>query len=181
MKKLLISFIFAGIFAYGQTPAPTVLPTAVSAVAEYNQLSSPQFAAGICAMYTSTVQSSIGMYNSSCADAFPVHATDPTTGKTFYAISASFRQGIHEKLLATGPWVFLLGADVGPGFSSTSTSGISLSATGSFVFTTVYKVNSFMNIVVPIRALYISNIGWNPVLQFGVSFNLSKLPAPVVK
>jgi hypothetical protein len=38
-----------------------------------------------------------------------------------------------------------------------------------------------MNIVVPIRALYISNIGWNPVLQFGVSFNLSKLPAPVVK
>ena len=176
---LALTFLCVGMFAQTPTPTGIVLPTSVSVVGEFNQLATPQWAIGLCAMYAATAQSNIGMYNSSCADVIPVHATDPTTGKQFYAISASFRQGLHEKLLATGKFVFLLGADVGPGFSSSPTSGISLSATGSFVFTTVYRVKPYMSIVIPIRALYISGIGWNPVFQAGVNFNLSKLPAPV--
>jgi hypothetical protein len=154
---------------------PVALPTAVSVVGEFNQLGTPQWAIGLSALYTTNAQSGIGMYNTSTADVVPIKATDPATGKQFWAVSAQFRQGVHEKLLSTGKFVFLLGGDIGPGFS-TSTSGIAVSATGSFVATCLYRVNSWMNVVVPIRMLYVSNVGWNPVVQAGVSFNLSKLP-----
>jgi hypothetical protein len=58
---------------------------------------------------------------------------------------------VHEKVLATGPFVFLLGADVGPGFSSTPTGGIQISASGSFVATGIYHANSCLSVVVPVR------------------------------
>jgi hypothetical protein len=167
--------------ALGQptTTTPAVaLPTAVSIVGEFNQLATPQWALGISALYTTGSQASIAMYNTSTADVIPVQATDPTTGKKFIAISASFRQGLHEKVLATGPFAFLLGADIGPGFSSTPAGGIQISATGSFVATAIYHANSWLSVVVPVRMLYVQNVGWNPVLQAGISFNLSKLPPP---
>jgi hypothetical protein len=160
------------------TPAIT-LPTAVSVVGEFNQLASPKFALGLSAMYTTSSQGSIGMYNTTTADVIPVKAKDPTTGLNFWAISASVRQGVHEKILATGNFRFLLGGDVGPGFSSTATGGITVSATGSFVATFLYRINKYISIVAPVRMLYVSNVGWNPVIQCGVALNLKNLPAAV--
>src|ERR1035441_10668517 len=163
--QIMFSIALFAFAAFGQTATPIItLPTAVSVVGEFNQLSTPQWAIGLSALYTTSPQASISMYNTSSADVIPVYAKDPTTGKSFYAISASFRQGIHEKILATGPFVFLLGADIGPGFSSTPAGGISVSATGSFVATGVVHINSWLSAVVPIRALYVQGVGWNPVL-----------------
>ena len=182
MKLKLVCIVLAlaaCLLAQTPTPVPTTVtpPTAISVVGEFNQLASPRFAVGLSALYTTSAQSGIGMFNTSTADVVPVKAVNPANGKSFYAISASFRQGVHERVLATGPFVFLLGADVGPGFSSEPAGGITVSATGSFVATTVYKVNNFMSVVVPIRMLYVQNVGWNPVIQVGVSFNLKNLPA----
>ena len=164
------------------TPAPVTtaatpvvaLPTAISVVGEFNQLGSPQWAMGLSALYP--VASQYGVYTTTTADVIPVKATDPTTGKSFYAVSASVRQGIHYKILSTGNWHFLLGADVGPGFSSTATSGISVSMTSSFVATALYRINKMFSVVVPVRMLYVGGVGWNPVLQAGVSINLKALP-----
>jgi hypothetical protein len=168
---------------FGQTAAPVTaapalptvtLPTAISVVGEFNQLASPSWAVGFSVIYP--VASQYGVYSTTTADAIPVRAKDPATGKPFYAVSASGRQGLHEKLLSTGNFTFLLGGDVGPGFSSTATTGINVSFTGSFVATTIYKVNQCLSVVAPIRMLYVSGIGWNPVIQAGVSFNLKNLP-----
>ncbi|MGA3015946.1 MAG: hypothetical protein ABSF62_02420 [Bryobacteraceae bacterium] len=176
MKFSVIIGLLACFAGFGQTTTPSItLPTAISVTGEFNQLSTPQWAMGLSALYTTTAQGSIGMYNTSTADVIPIRATDPATGKQFWALSAQFRQGVHEKILATGKFRFLLGGDIGPGFSSTA-SGISVSATGSFVATGLYRVNNWLSVVVPVRMLYVSGIGWNPVVQAGLSFNLGKLP-----
>ena len=178
MKKAvtITLLVVALVLACPAQTASVTLPTAISVVGEFNQLGTPQWAVGLSALYTTSAQSGIRMYNTSTADVVPIKAVDPATGKQFWAVSAQFRQGLHEKLLSTGKFTFLLGGDIGPGFSSTGTSGITVSATGSFVATCLYRVNSWMNVVVPIRMLYVGNVGWNPVVQAGVSFNLSKLP-----
>jgi hypothetical protein len=180
MKNILVILALAcASCAFAQTSV--TLPTAVSAVAEYNQLATPQWALGLSALYTTQAQAAIKMYNTTTADIIPVKAVDPATGKSFYAVNASVRQGIHEKLISTGKFTFLLGADVGPGFSSTPAGGIAVSATGSFVATALYKVNKVFSIVAPVRMLYVNGIGWNPVLQLGVAVNLKNLPAPSTK
>jgi hypothetical protein len=158
---------------------PIALPTAISVVGEFNQLASPRWAMGLSALYAPALQSNIGMYNTTTADVVPVKATDPITGKKFLAISASVRQGVHEKLLATGPWVFLVGADIGPGFSQPSGGGaINVNIASSFVATTVYRARPWLSVVVPVRMLYVGGIGWNPVVQAGISINLKSLPPP---
>lgn len=179
-----IAFALALAFcACGQTTGSTfTLPTAVSAVAEFNQLGSPRWSLGISAIYAPSAQSSIGMYDSTTADVVPVKAKDPASGKSFYALNASIRQGVHERIFcagtftdpitkATGPrGCFLLGGDLGPGFQN-SPSGVSVSATASFVATTWIRVNRWLGVVVPIRMLYIPAVGFNPVVQAGLSFN----------
>ena len=180
ISTIALALVLLASAAFGQTTtplAPVVLPTAVSIVGEFNQLASPRFAMGVSALYAPSLQSNIGMYNTTTADVIPVKAVDPKTGKSFYAISASVRQGIHEKVLSTGKFTFLLGADLGPGFSSSTGGGIAVSFTGSFVATAVYHANKYMSFVAPFRMLYINNVGWNPVIQAGVSFNLGNLPA----
>ena len=105
------------------------------------------------------------------------------TGRNFYAIQSSARQGVHKSLFATGRFTALVGADVGPSFSQNTSSlitagksAITVSFSSSFIATGVVQLNPAFSFVVPLRMLYISGIGWNPVLEAGVVINLKNLP-----
>jgi hypothetical protein len=178
MKSAIVSALFA-IAAFGQTATTPVnfpaipLPTAISAFGEFNQLGSPRFTMGLTAMYP--VVGSAGVYGTTTADLLPKLATDPTTGKKFYAISSSLRQGIHKDILDTGRTSFLLGGDIGPNFSESS-AGISINFSSSFVATAIYQITPALSFIVPLRMLYIAGVGWNPIAQAGVVINLGNLP-----
>jgi hypothetical protein len=179
MKLFVIPALFA-LTAFGQTATTPVtfpaipLPAAVSAFGEFNQLGSPRFTMGISALYP--IVGSAGIYGSTTADILPKLATDPATGRKFYAISASIRQGFHKDLIDTGHASFLVGADVGPSFSQSQTSGINISFSSSFVATAVYQVTPVFSFIVPLRMLYVSGIGWNPIAEAGILINLKNLP-----
>lgn len=176
MKTLLLSLVLCTA-AFCQTTAPTFpsvpLPTAVSAVASYNQLGTPKWTLGLSVIYPIVGQA--GVYGTTTADIYTHNATDPTSGKQFWALSTGIRQGVHKSLLTTGRFTFLLGGDVGPSFSS-NTTGVSVNFSSSFVATTVYQVNPIFSVVAPIRMLYVGTMGWNPVVQVGVAINLKNLP-----
>jgi hypothetical protein len=195
MKKLIVFALFATA-AFGQTattpaaaPAATVnigfpasvLPTGIAAFAEFNQLGNPRWTGGISLLYP--IAGSVGIYGSTTADVSPKLAADPATGRNFYAIQSSARQGVHKSLFATGRFTALVGADVGPSFSqstssliATGKSAITVSFSSSFIATGVVQLNPAFSFVVPLRMLYISGIGWNPVLEAGVVINLKNLP-----
>ena len=176
MKTIICALLLVAT-AFGQeagTFPATPLPVAVAGFVEFNQLGSPRFTGGFSAIYP--VVGSVGLYGTTTADVFPKKAVDPTTGKSFYAISSSIRQGFHKDLLDTGRLSFLLGGDVGPGFSQAQPTGISVNLSASFVMTTLYQVNPTFSVVFPIRMLYVSGIGWNPVMEAGVVINLKNLP-----
>ena len=180
MKNVIVSALLA-LAAYGQTATTPVsfpaipLPTAVAAFGSFNQLGSPRFTGGVAALYP--VVGSFGIYGTSTADFFPKLATDPASGKHFYAISAAVRQGFHKDVLDTGRFSFLVGGDMGPAFSSvTGTSSISVSFSSSFVATVLYQASPAFSFIAPIRMLYVSGVGWNPVLEAGVVINLKNLP-----
>ena len=169
----------------GSTPAaatvttPTTLPNipipaGIAVFAAFNQLGNPQWTAGFSAIYP--VVGSIGVYGTTTADVYPKAAIDPTTKKHFYAIDSSVRQGVHKDLIDTGKWSFLLGGDVGPSLSQAQPSGIAVNLSSSFVATAVFKVNGTLSLIVPVRMLYISGIGWNPVAEAGVVINIKNLP-----
>jgi hypothetical protein len=86
------------------------------------------------------------------------------------------RQGFHKDLLDTGHASFLIGADVGPTFAQAQPSGINVNFSSSFVATAVYQVTPVFSFIVPIRMLYVTGIGWNPVAEAGVLINLKNLP-----
>jgi hypothetical protein len=179
MKNAVLSALFA-VAAFGQTTTPPVnfpaipLPVAISAVGEFNQLGSPRFTMGVSAIYP--VVGSAGLYGTTTADILPKLATDPTTGKRFYAISSSLRQGFHKDIVDTGHASFLLGGDVGPSFSQSQPSGIAVNFSSSFVATAIYQVTPAISFMVPLRMLYITGIGWNPIVEAGVVINLKNLP-----
>jgi len=166
--------------AFGQTPTTPVsfpaipLPTAVSVFGEFNQLGTPRFTMGISAIYP--VVSSAGIYGTTTADILPKLATDPTTGKDFYAIQSSIRQGFHKDVLDTGRLSFLIGGDVGPSFSQSQTSGFNVSFSSSLVATAIYQITPVFSFILPVRMLYITGVGWNPIAEAGVLINLKKLP-----
>ena len=173
----------AGGWAQTPAPAPTPtnsifptvpLPTAIAAFGAFNQLGSPRFTAGFSAIYP--VVGSAGVYGTTTADVFPVKAVDPTTKRNFYAISASLRQGVHKDILDTGRLSFLLGGDVGPGFSQAQPTGININLSTSFVATVMYQLNPTFSLIVPVRMLYVSGAGWNPVVEAGFTINLGTLP-----
>jgi len=186
MKLTTITFLLCAISAFGQTspapatPVPTVtfpaipMPTGVAAFGEFNQLGSPRFTMGISAIYP--VSGSAGIYGTTTADILPKLAVDPTTGRKFYAISTSVRQGFHKDLLDTGHASFLIGADVGPSFNQAQPSGINVNFSSSFVATAVYQITPAFSFLLPVRMLYVSGIGWNPVAEAGVIINLKNLP-----
>jgi hypothetical protein len=174
-----------GAFAQTTTPpasatTPTVtfpaipLPTSVAAFGEFNQLGTPRFTMGISAIYP--VSGSAGVYGTTTADILPKLAVDPTTGRKFYAISSSVRQGFHKDLFDTGNFSFLLGADVGPTFSQAQPSGINANFSSSFVATGIYQITSVFSLLVPLRMVYVTGIGWNPIAEAGIVINLKNLP-----
>ena len=180
MKKLLLLFALCSIAAFSQTvdPFPTVtLPAAVSAVGSYNQLGSPKFSVGLSAIYP--VVGEKGIYASTTADIYTKKMTT-ATGQTFWGLSTGVRQGVHKSLLTTGRFTFLLGADIGPSFSSAQPSGVNINFSSSFVATTVVQITPVISFVAPERMLYVGGAqagaqGWNPVLQAGFAVNLSAL------
>jgi hypothetical protein len=183
MKNLLILFAFTGLLTFGQTPSPSPLPviplpSGVAIFGEFNQLGTPRFTVGISALYPyGQSAGNVGIYGSTTADVSPVHATDPTTGRKFYAVSAAVRQGVHKDIFDSGKFSFLLGGDVGPSLSSSNGSTL-VNFSTSFVATGLYQASPAVSVIVPVRMLYIANAGWNPVLEAGIVINLGKLPAP---
>ena len=179
MKNGIVFALFA-VATFGQTATTPVtfpaipLPVAVSAFGEFNQLGNPRFTMGVSAIYP--VVGSVGIYGTTTADILPKLATDPATGKKFYAISSSLRQGFHKDIVDSGRASFLLGGDVGPSFSQSQPSGISVSFSSSFVATAIYQVTPAFSFIVPVRMLYITGVGWNPIAEAGVVINLKKLP-----
>ena len=179
MKNLIVPSLFAAA-AFGQTATPPVtfpaitLPAAVSAFGEFNQLGSPRFTMGISAIYP--VVGSVGIYGTTTADILPELAVDPASGKKFYAISASLRQGFHKDIVDTGHASFLIGGDVGPSFSQSATSGINVNFSSSFVATVIYQISPVFSFIVPVRMLYVTGIGWNPIAEAGILINLKNLP-----
>src|SRR5579863_4051783 len=143
MKNALFCALFA-VTAFGQTSTAPVnfpaipLPVAVSAFGEFNQLGDPRFTMGVAAIYP--VVGSLGIYGTTTADILPKKAVDPTTKRSFYAVSASIRQGFHKDILDTGRFSFLIGGDVGPSFSQSQPSGISINFSSSFVATGLYQI-----------------------------------------
>lgn len=150
------------------------LPTAVAAFGEFNQLGSPRFTMGVSAIYP--VVGSAGVYGTTTADVLPELAVDPTTGRKFYAISTSLRQGFHKDILDTGHMSFLLGGDVGPSFGQAQPSGININFSSSFVATAIYQITPVFSFILPVRMLYVTGIGWNPIAEAGVVINLKNLP-----
>jgi len=187
MKTLTTILLFAcAISAFGQatapsgtaTPGPTfAMPGAVAVFGAFNQLGTPRWTGGFSAIYPMpVVPDSLRMFSTTTADVYPKKAVDPATGRPFYAISATVRQGFHRDLLDTSRWSFLLGGDVGPGFSQAQPSGINVSLSGSFVATAVCQVTPALSTMFAARMLYMTNIGWNPIGEAGVILNIKKLP-----
>ena len=179
MKNAFVFPLFA-VAAFGQTATTPVnfpaipLPVAVAAFGEFNQLGDPRFTMGVSAIYP--VVGSIGIYGTTTADILPKKVVDPATKRSFYAISASIRQGFHKDIVDTGRLSVLLGGDVGPSFSQSQPSGISINFSSSFVATALYQVTPAFSFIVPVRMLYMSGIGWNPIAEAGIVINLKNLP-----
>jgi hypothetical protein len=179
MKNVIVSALFAAA-AFGQTAAAPVnfpaipLPMAVAAFGEFNQLGDPRFTMGVSAIYP--VVGSVGVYGTTTTDILPKKAVDPTTKRSFYAISSSIRQGFHKDILDTGRLSVLVGGDVGPSFSQSQPSGINVNFSSSFVATAIYQISPAFSFIVPVRMLYVTGIGWNPIAEAGVVVNLKNLP-----
>jgi len=164
---------------FAQTPAPAFpsvpLPLGVAGFVEYNQLGTPQVVGGVTAIYP--VSGQLGLYATTTALLSPQKVIDPTTQRSFYAVTTQLRQGLHKDVLDTGRWSFLIGGDVGPSIGSSATSGLTVNFASSIVLTPLYQVSPAVSLILPVRGIYVSNVGWNPVVEFGVVFNLSKLKA----
>jgi hypothetical protein len=44
------------------------------------------------------------------------------------------------------------------------------------VATSVFQISPVFSFIVPVRMLYISGIGWNPIAEAGIMINLKNLP-----
>ena len=181
---ILLALVLA-VCAFGQAAATqpsistSVVPNSIAIYGQYNQLATTAspWTGGVAGVYN--ISQSAGLFMTTSLDLSPKKAIDPTTGKAFYALSGAARQGIHKIAVSTGKVTFAVGADVGPSFASPTglpSSSITVSASSSFVVTTFIKASSAVGIVIPLRMLYVSGIGWNPVGEIGITINLGKLP-----
>src|ERR1035441_5817794 len=158
------------------------VPAGILVFGSYNQLGNPQITGGVAAIYP--VVGSIGVYGTTTTDVLPKKAIDPTSGRVFYAVSTSVRQGFHKSLISTGKFSFLVGGDLGPSFSQSTTNAISgsgktaitVSLSTSATATAILQVSRLFAFAVPVRMLYEAGIGWNPVVEAGFIINLQKLP-----
>lgn len=174
-----LTFTLIAVAAFGQTvdtpTTPTFGPIAgVMAFGAFNQLGNPRWTGGAGGIYP--LIGKINVYGTTVADIMPKLATDPITGRRFYAVSASLRQGVHYQVLATGKFRLYVGQDIGPEFSGAQPSGINISLSTSSTVTPLIQFNQTFSAILPLRMLYIDKIGWNPVAEFGIVLNLSQLP-----
>jgi hypothetical protein len=110
------------------------------------------------------------MYESTTADVFPMKAT--LNGKPGYLLTTSIREGMHRVMINTPNFMGLIGADVGYAFAQGATTGMSTSGiSAAFTITGVWKVTKNLSVIMPIRALYLANLGgWNPIAEFGLAY-----------
>lgn len=169
-----------------QTPLDAVeLPTFIFAGASYNQYS------GWSGVVSGIIPESnkFGMYASFTGDLSAVQYTAPSTGKTGYLLSPSFRAGQHKVLWGKQPGaktMLLVGGDLGasftqpppaPGLGTDTTpasSTVSVNLAGSFTLTLVRQLSPHLAVAAPVRMLWISGVGpngtgaWNPVVELGI-------------
>ncbi len=151
------------------TPIANVtLPTYIMGGISFNQLT------GAAGFVSSIIpeSNSVGLYGSATTDLIPLKTT--VNGKSIYLLSGSARAGEHKVLYQDTRNAVLIGGDVGASFSNTSgTSGVTLGVAGSFTLTYVRQLSAHWAVGVPIRMLYMSNVGpngagaWNPVVEVG--------------
>lgn len=174
MKKLIALFLLlVGVVAAQDFPAIPI-PAGVAGFVEYNQLGSPKIVGGVSALYP--VSGAYKLYMTTTALLSPQLKLDPTTNKQFYAVTTSFRQGLHRDMIDVGKWSFLVGGDLGPALGSNpSASSLAVNFSSSVVITPVYQLSKSVSLILPLRGVYINNVGWNPEVDFGVQLNLSVL------
>lgn len=137
------------------------LPTYIAGGGAFNQLAGVNlWASGII-----PVSNTMGLYESTTTDLFPVKTT--ANGRTVYIFQASIRQGIHKVIHDDGKNMALIGADGGYSFAQSSTSG----ASASITMTYVRHIGKNWAVMVPIRALYMPGLGgWSPIAEVGLCF-----------
>jgi hypothetical protein len=67
---------------------------------------------------------------------------------------------------------------VGPTFAQPNgvSGSINVSFSSSFIATGYYQISKVFGFIVPVRMLYVSGIGWNPIAEAGIVINLKNLP-----
>lgn len=171
---LLVAFALPSL---GQTsnvsdPFPTFpLPSGLVATGNFDQLGDPQFTASIGGVYP--IAGSIGLYGISGAEFYPQRATDPKTGKQFYAIRTNLQQEVHKELFRKDRLSFLIGIQAGPSFSSTPAEGFNVAFAGGGSLTAVYQITKMFSLLMSPKVMYVSGINvWNVIPRLGIKINL---------
>jgi len=187
MRFVLSLFAFS-LCAIAQTAAPDpsiipsiALPAGIVATVNYDQLGSPRITGGFGAIYP--IVGSVGVYGVSGAEFYPRLATDPASGKSFYALQVTVQQEVHKSIWASGRATFLLGVGAGPAITSTPPqsgatnsplSGLQIAVSTDVVSTAVVRLSKTLSAVFSVKGLYINGAGWNLVPRIGIKFDLSK-------
>lgn len=181
---LTVTLLFVlAVVAVGQTPLTPALPDttfALGGFVSYNQLGTPQVTGGGFALYTLPVPH---LYGSTTAIIVPKVATDPDTGRSFYAVNANIVQHVHYDITLgkLDRFKLLVGAGAGPSFGQDQPSGIAVSMNTSFMATPFYRITPVWGIALPVQMLYIKDVGWNPVAAVAFTINLKALSAKFTK
>jgi len=155
--------------ASSQTPPTTTasqlanlqLPSYIAAGGAYNQF----VGANLWGSAIIPIAPSIGLYESTTADIFPVKAI--INGKAGYIFTTSLRQGFHKVIYQDPKNMGLFGADAGVVLPSGGTPGFSVSA--AVTATYVRHLNASLALMIPARVVYIPSLGgWNPILEMGI-------------
>lgn len=155
--------------AAATTLANVTLPTYIMGGVSFNQLTG---AAGFVSAIIPE-SNSVGLYGSATTDLVPLKTT--VNGKSIYLLSGSARAGEHKVVYQDSKNAVLIGGDVGASFAnSAGGSGVTLGVAGSFTLTYVRQLSPHWAVGIPVRMLYMSNVGpngtgaWNPVVEAGI-------------
>lgn len=145
------------------------LPTYIAFGAAYDQQAGFNgFAAAIV-----PVSNNSGIYEATVGDLYP--KANIVSGQKIYTIQASIRQEVHKVIFQDKMNMVLAG--VGAGFtfagsttaSSTTSNSTSAStatgATAALTFTYVRQLSKSWAFLIPVRAVYLANLGWKPIVQ----------------
>lgn len=170
MKLVINLFIITAALvasACAQTPVAAIqLPTYCAIGGAYNQLAG----GNLWASAIVPVSNTLGLYESTTADLFPVKTV--ANGRTAYVFQSSIREGVHKVVHDDGKNMLLIGADGGYAFSQASAAAAGASGiSASMTLTYVRHLSKSWAVMVPIRALYMSGLGgWNPIVEIGFTW-----------